>query len=66
VEATRKSGASKPDVVQALKDHIARMDQRVEIMKARRQSARATMTAVLNAQYEALEARAWLVEEDKE
>jgi hypothetical protein len=66
VEATRKSGASKPDVVQALKDHIARMDQRVEIMKARRQSARTTMTAVLNAQYEALEARAWLAEEDKE
>ena len=37
VEATRKSGATKPEVVQAIEDHLVRMDERVEIMKARQQ-----------------------------
>jgi hypothetical protein len=66
VEATRKSGATKPEVVQAIKDHLVRMDERVEIMKARQQSARAVETDVLSARYDALEARAWLAGEQGE
>ncbi len=66
VEATRKSGATKPEVVQAIKDHLVRMEGRVEIMKARQQSARAVETDVLNVRYDALEARAWLAEEQGE
>ena len=66
VEATRKSGATKPEVVQAIKDHLVRMDERVELMKARKQAARAVETEVLSARYDALEARAWLAEEQEE
>jgi hypothetical protein len=66
VEATRKSDATKPEVVQVIKDHLVRMDERVEIMKARQQSARAVETDVLSARYDALEARAWLAEEQRE
>jgi hypothetical protein len=66
VEATRKSGATKADVLREINDHIARMDERVEIMKARQQSARAVETDVLSARYDALEARAWLAEEQGE
>jgi hypothetical protein len=66
VEATRKSGATKTEVMQEIKDHLVRMDERVELVKALRQAARATQTDVLNAQYEALEARAWLAGEQGE
>ena len=66
VEATRKSGATKPEVVQAIKDHLVRTDERVEIVKARQQAARAAETDVLSARYDALEARAWLAEEQGE
>ena len=62
LEATRKSGATKAEVAKELSNHLLRMDERVEIMQARQQSARATETEVLNARYEALEAKAWLVE----
>src|SRR5207249_4536883 len=30
VEATRKSGAKKPEIIEAVKQHLARMDDRVE------------------------------------
>jgi outer membrane protein TolC len=66
VEATRKSGATKAEIVQAIKDHLARMDLLVEIMKQRQQSARGTALGVLNAQYDVLEAKAWLADEQDE
>lgn len=66
LEATRKSGATKAEVMQAIKDHLARMDERVEALKARQQSDRGTELEVLNARYDALEAKAWLAAAQKE
>jgi hypothetical protein len=34
VEATRKSGAAKAEVMREIKDHLVRMDERVELVKA--------------------------------
>jgi hypothetical protein len=66
VEATCRSGATKAEITQAIKEHLVRMNERIEIMKARQQSARATELDVLNARYEALEARACLAEQQGE
>ena len=49
--------------MQAVKDHLVRMDQRVDVVKRLYQATAATWMDVLNAQYEAMEAKAWLEEE---
>jgi hypothetical protein len=63
VEATRKSGATKAEIMQAIQAHLGRMEKRVELVKSQQRSARAIETDVLGARYDALEAKAWLAEE---
>jgi hypothetical protein len=63
VDATRKSGATKAEVMQAIKDHLARMDERFSVVKRLNKAEAATQMDVLNAQYEAMEAKVWLEEE---
>jgi hypothetical protein len=65
VEATRKSGATKAEAAEALKQHQARMDERVLRIQKRLESAKATQLDVWNAKYEALEAKMW-IQEDQE
>ena len=63
VEATRKSGATKPEIIEAVKQHLARMDQRVVQAKRLYEAALGPRLDVLNAQFEAMEAKALLDEE---
>jgi hypothetical protein len=58
VEATRRSGATKPEIIEAIKQHSARMEERVSFVKRQHQAGGSTQVDVLNAQYEALEAKA--------
>jgi hypothetical protein len=62
-EATRKSGAPESEVVKAIREYFGRMQERVGFVKRLHQAGAATQTDVLNAQYEALEAKARLEEE---
>ena len=57
VEATRMSGATKPEIIEAIKQHSARMEERVGFVKRQHQAGQASQMDVLNAQYEALEAK---------
>ena len=63
VEATRRSGANKAEVIAALKQHVARMDDRVQRVTRLYDAQAAVLGDVLNAEYEALEAKGWLYEE---
>ena len=63
VEATRKSGATKLEIVEALKQHLVRMDQHVAQVKRVYEARLAPRMDVLNAQFEAMEAKALLEEE---
>jgi hypothetical protein len=62
VEATRKSGASKAEVAEAMKEHQARMDERLRRIKAKFDAAVVTEGVVWSAEYEALEAKMWMQE----
>jgi hypothetical protein len=59
VEATRKSGASKAEVAAAIEQHVSRMDNRLKVVKRLYEAVLVTHGDLLNAQYEALEARSW-------
>ena len=65
VEATRKSGASNADFVAAIEQHIARMDARVKAVRQLHEAALMTHCDLLDAEYEALEAKAWLLDEQR-
>lgn len=58
VEATHKSGASQAEIAEAIKQHIGRMEQRLNRLKKLYEAQAATYGDVLNAKYEALEAQA--------
>jgi hypothetical protein len=64
-EATRKSGATKAEIIDAFKQYVARMDERVDIMKRLHQASTLGYMDLLNAQYEAMEAKLWLEEEEQ-
>ena len=49
--------------MRAVKEHLARMNERVGIVEQQHEAGRASRLEVLNARYDALEARAWLAEE---
>ena len=65
VEATRKSGAANADVVAAIEQHVARMDVRLRAVKRLHEATIVTHRDLLNAEYEALEAREWLLDEQQ-
>ncbi len=62
VEAARKSGATKAEIIWTIKQHQARMSSRVALLRSYVQAGQATPIELLNGQYEALEAKAWLEE----
>jgi hypothetical protein len=62
LEATRRSGASKADIVDAARQHVARMDSRVERLKRMLEAETVVTNELFDAEYEALEAKRLLVE----
>jgi hypothetical protein len=60
VEATRKSGATKAEILAAIKQHVSRMNDRLKVVKRLHEAATVTQEVLLNAQYEALEATSWV------
>ena len=63
LEAARSAGVDKEKLVSLLESNLTRAKKRVEVAKARNQAARATLLAVMDAEYQALEAEMWLNEE---
>ena len=63
LEAARSAGVDKVKLVSLLESNLTRAKKRVEVAKARNQAARATLLAVMDAEYQALEAEMWLNEE---
>lgn len=63
LETARSAGVDKAKLVSLLESNLTRAKQCVEVAKARNQSARGTILAVMDAEYQALEAEMWLNEE---
>jgi len=62
VEATRRSGASHAELAEAIKQHVARMERRLDVVTKQQEAAVATYGEVLDAKYEVLEAQALLLD----
>ena len=65
VESTRKSGASNAEVIEAIEQHIARMDGHLKVIQRLHEAAIVPHTDLLNAEYESLEAKGWLLAEQR-
>jgi hypothetical protein len=63
VDATRRSEASKAEILAALVQHVSRMNARLQVVKRLYEAATVTQGDLLDAQYEALEARSWATEQ---
>lgn len=63
VDAIRKSGPSKAELLAAFEQHVSRMNARLQVVKQLHEAAAATQGDLLDAQYEALEARSWAAEQ---
>lgn len=63
VEALRRTGAGKAEMVAALEKYIERLKEAEEIAKARHQSARGTLVEVHDVKFRLTEAAIWLNEE---
>ena len=62
-EGVKRSGATRPLAIEAVKDHVARMERRLALMKKLNDAGIATPIDLYNGQYDVLEAKAWLEEE---
>jgi putative protein kinase ArgK-like GTPase of G3E family len=63
IEALRTSGAGKAELVAALESYLDQMKKDEQLQEQRKEIARASYAAVLEARYRRLEAEIWLAEE---
>ena len=63
MEALRKAGAGKAEIVAAIEKHINNLKQDEALAKARKESARGTEVEIRDVQFRQLEAEIWLNEE---